>query len=205
MGRERGRKEIQLLTPPLFNKINAFHAPKVLSHKAVSSGHRDSFCVLLHQMDLAQILKFPPNSSLFTLHSSCYIILTLTLTSLITYYGRILSVLYCKLITEGMFAYKLKLYITAHLWEPCFPGNEHWAKVLIPLFSSQKTSWPNLWMTAGNKTLTHPLARLMETRSVWLYSCPFSIQGSWILTQARWIFGAGAHCLPSLLASCSLP
>lgn len=125
MGRERGRKEIQLLTPPLFNKINAFHAPKVLSHKAVSSGHRDSFCVLLHQMDLAQILKFPPNSSLFTLHSSCYIILTLTLTSLITYYGRILSVLYCKLITEGMLAYKLKLYIMAHLWEPCFPGNEH--------------------------------------------------------------------------------
>lgn len=53
MGRETGREEIQLLTPPLFNKINAFHAPKVLSHKAVSSGHRDSFSLLLHQMDLA--------------------------------------------------------------------------------------------------------------------------------------------------------
>lgn len=45
--------------------------------------------------------------------------------------------LHILLITKGMLSISLS-YLRAHLWEPCFPGNEHEAK--ISLFSSQATS-----------------------------------------------------------------
>ena len=63
--------------------------------------------------------------------------------------------------------YKLRLYITAHLWEPDFPGNEH----KIPLFSSQETSWPG--PPAGRKKWTHPLRGWPEQGNIWLYCLPF--------------------------------
>lgn len=95
-------------------------------------------------------------------------------------------------------ACKLKLYIMAHLWELCLPGNKYEAK--IPLFSSQETSWPGLPLNDRRKEeiYTSPLETDWNQEMLDFAPSPFTIKQAWILTQARWFFGTQVHYLLGL-------
>ena len=88
----------------------------------------------------------------------------------------------------------------AHLWEPCLPGNEHWAK--IPLFSSQGISWAGPPVNdCREEEINTSLPEADGKQEMFDFTrSPFSIKEDWILTQARWFFGTRVHHLLGLLA-----